>query len=389
MYKVCVVTATRAEYGLLRPLLFKLRNHPDIELCLVVTGAHLSELYGNTQREIIADGFTDFVRIEIPLEDDSKKGMAISTGITIVKFSETLSSIQPDVIVVLGDRYEMLGVATAAHMLGIPVAHMCGGDVTAGAVDDAIRHCITKLSYLHFPGCEQSAKRIIQMGEDPARVFNVGEPGVENCRNLELLSKKELSEQINFPGVLGDYCVVTFHPVTMEDNTAEKQLYELIEAMDQFSNLAYVISKANADAGGRGINGIWEKESRERGNWLLVDSLGIVRYLSAVKNSRLVLGNSSSGLVEAPSFRVPTVNVGDRQKGRMMAKSVICCRPIAAEIVGAMEQALSNSFRNSIADCELPFGNGTTSTQIVDVLLNYLNKSRTGLEKVFFEIPNN
>ena len=389
MYKVCVVTATRAEYGLLRPLLFKLRNHPDIELCLVVTGAHLSELYGNTQKEIITDGFNDFLRVEIPLEDDSKKGMAISTGITIIKFADTLSTIQPDIIVLLGDRYEMLGVATAAHLLGIPIAHMCGGDVTEGAVDDAIRHCITKLSFLHFPGCEQSAKRIIQMGENPDRVFNVGEPGVENCRNLELLSKKELSEQINFPGVLGDYCVVTFHPVTMENNTAEKQVYDLIYAMDRFPNLSYVISKANADAGGRAINGIWEKESGKRRNWLLVDSLGVVRYLSAVKNSRLVLGNSSSGIVEVPAFRVPTVNVGDRQKGRMMAKSVICCRPISAEIVGAMKQALSYSFSKAIADCELPFGNGTTSTQIVDILLNYLNESQTGLEKVFYEIPNN
>ncbi len=388
MYKVCVVTATRAEYGMLRPLLFKLRNHPDIELCLVVTGAHLSELYGNTQQEIVADGFIDFVRVEIPLEDDSKKGMAFSAGITTVKFSETLSVIQPDVIVILGDRYEMLGVATAAHLMGIPIAHMCGGDVTEGAVDDAIRHSITKLSFLHFPGCEESAKRIIQMGEDPDRVFNVGEPGIENCLNLELLSKKELSEQINFPGVLGDYCVVTFHPATMEDNTAEEQVHELIDAMDQFSNLSYVISKANADAGGRVINGIWEKESRKRRNWLLVDSLGVVRYLSAVKSSRLVLGNSSSGLVEVPAFRVPTVNVGDRQKGRMMAKSVICCRPIAAEIVEAMKQALSNSFRESIADCELPFGNGTTSAQIVDILLRFLSESRTGLEKDFYEISN-
>lgn len=387
MYKVCVVTATRAEYGLLRPLLFKLRNHPDIELCLVVTGAHLSELYGNTQKEIITDGFNDFLRVEIPLEDDSKKGMAISTGITIIKFADTLSTIQPDIIVLLGDRYEMLGVATAAHLLGIPIAHMCGGDVTEGAVDDAIRHCITKFSYLHFPTCAESARRIIQMGETPSRVFNTGEPGVENCVDMPLLSRKELADQIKYDGVLGDFCVVTYHPVTMENNTAEEQVLEIIEALDSFPEMYYIITKANSDAGGKKINSIWEKKAEYRNKWLLVSSLGIQKYLSAIKYSAMVIGNSSSGLVEVPFFRIPTINIGDRQKGRMMADSVICCKPIASDIIKAMNLALTQEFRKGITDMQMPFGDGTTSEKVLKELLRFLKNNTKSLKKQFYSIP--
>lgn len=386
MFKICVVTATRAEYGLLRPLLFKLGSNEEVILQLVVTGAHLCEKFGNTQNEIKADGFTDYYSIPIPLDDDSKKGMAIATGFATEKFATAYSELSPDIVVILGDRYEMLGVATAAHLSGIPIAHIGGGDVTEGAVDDAIRHCITKMSSLHFPSCEQSAKRIIQMGEDPARVFNVGEPGIENCLNMQFLSRTELAKQLDFPNVNNEYCVVTFHPVTMEDNTAGLQVYELIKAMDSFQNMAYVITKANADAGGRCINEIWEQEAKSRNNWLVVDSLGMLRYLTAVKYSKLVMGNSSSGLVEVPAFGVPTINIGDRQKGRMLAKSVISCTPVSTAIKAAMRKGLSEDFLNSIQGEKLPFGNGTTSIKVMNAILGYLKESKTTNKKAFYNI---
>lgn len=386
MYKVCVVTATRAEYGLLRPLLFKLNSKREVELCLVVTGTHLSEKYGNTHKEIEEDGFQDFIRVDIPLDDDSKKGMGIATGVITEKFSEVFVKTCPDIVVILGDRYEMLGVATAAHLVGVPIAHMCGGDVTEGAVDDAIRHCITKLSYLHFPGCEESAKRIIQMGESPDRVFNVGEPGIENCLNMSLLKRDELAKQLDFDGVNGDFCVVTFHPVTMENNTAKEQVYELIKAMDYFPQMYYIITKANADAGGRIINDIWDKEGFKRKQWLVVSSLGMFRYLSAVKNSKLVIGNSSSGLVEVPAFEIPTVNIGDRQKGRTSADSVINCAPKSSAIIEAIEQGLSENFRIGIKGIKLPFGDGSTSEKIMDVLMDYLSNGKIKSEKKFYDI---
>ncbi len=341
MYKVCVVTGTRAEYGVLRQLLLKLQNSVEIDLQLLVTGSHLSEKFGNTQTEIQSDGFVEYIKVPIPIEDDSKEGMALSTGVALQKFAELFSEIRPDLLVVLGDRFEIFAVVAAAHLIGIPIAHISGGDVTEGAVDDAIRHCITKMSSLHFPGCEQSRKRIIQMGEQPDTVFNVGEPGVENCLKLELMERNKLANDLQFDYINGDYSVVTFHPVTMENNTAQQQLQKLIQAMDKFKNMAYIVTLANADAGGRLINDIWLQEGKKHSNWLVVSSLGVKRYLSAVKYAKLVIGNSSSGVIEAPSMHTTTINIGDRQKGRMMAESVICCEPKYDDIVNAMEIGLT------------------------------------------------
>ncbi len=388
MHNVCIVTSTRAEYGLLRPLIFKVKNEHDLNLQLVVSGTHLSEKFGNTQNEIIADGFYNFFTVELPLDDDSKKGMAIATGTATQKFAKLFSEISPNIVVVLGDRYEMLGVAIAAHMMGIPLAHMCGGDVTEGAVDDAIRHCITKLSYLHFPGCEQSAKRIIQMGEEPDRVFNVGEPGIENCLNIKLLSREELSKQIGFEGIKSNYSVVTFHPATMENNTAEKQVRALINAMDVYNDMSFVITKANADSGGRIINEIWDEEAKHRDNWLVVNSLGMLRYLSAVKYASMVIGNSSSGLVEVPALGVPTINIGDRQKGRMMADSVISCDAETDAIVNAIKIGLSSEFVKRIKNITLPFGNGNTSEQVIRIISDFLKKTDLIIEKKFYDMAN-
>lgn len=385
-YKVCVITGTRAEYGLLRRLLFKFKDNNKIDLTLVVTGSHLSNSFGNTQDEIIEDGFLDYIKICIPMDDDSKEGMAVSAGVAMTKFARLFTSYKPDIVVVLGDRFEIFAAASAAHLIGIPIAHISGGDTTEGAVDDAIRHCLTKISYLHFPGCEQSAMRIIQMGEQPDRVFNVGEPGVENCLTMKLMSRQELSENIEFKNVLRNYSVVTFHPVTMENNTAVSQLYELIEAMDAQNDMSYIITMANTDAGGRAINDIWIREGKKRSNWMVVKSLGVLRYLSAVKYAKLVIGNSSSGVVEAPSMGTPTVNIGDRQKGRMMAESVICCAPDKLEIFKAMKVALANEFQEKAKHVQSPFGDGTTSKQIVDVILGYLENREETNEKHFYDI---
>ncbi len=386
MHKVCVVTGTRADYGLLRQLLIKLKNNINIDLQLVVTGSHLSDKFGNTQQEIQNDGFDHYIKMPIPIEDDSKKGMANATGVAMQKISDIFAQMQPNLVVVLGDRFEILAVAIAAHMLGIPVAHISGGDVTEGAVDDAIRHCITKMSCLHFPGCEQSRNRIIQMGEHPDTVFNVGEPGVENCLNLDLMERDELGKNLNFEYINGNYSVVTFHPVTMENNTAQQQLYELINAMKQFSDMAYIVTLANADAGGRLINDIWLQEGKKHNNWLVVPSLGVKRYLSAVKYAKLVIGNSSSGVVEAPSMKIPTINIGDRQKGRMMAESVICCEPKYEDITNAMKKALTDDFQENTKYIKSPFGDGTTSKLIINHILDFLGHSHDTQKKSFYDI---
>lgn len=385
-YQICVITGTRSEYGLLRELLFRLKENNEIVLKLVVTGSHLSDTFGNTQIEIIKDGFIDYKKIPIPMDNDSKAGMAVSAGVAMIKFAEFFIDYKPDMMIVLGDRFEIFAATSAAHFSGIPVAHISGGDITEGAVDDAIRHCVTKMSYLHFTGCEQSSKRVIQMGEHPNRVFNVGEPGVENCLNMKLLSRQDLSVDLTFDGIVGDYSVVTFHPVTMENNTAVSQVYELIKAMDSFRDMSYIITMANADAGGRTINEIWVEEGARRPNWLVVTSLGVLRYLSLVKYAKLVVGNSSSGVVEVPSMGIPTINIGDRQKGRMMAESVICCKPDCGEIISAMKVAMKDEFLNRDKCIKTPFGDGTTSEQIMKIVTKYLeNKGETN-EKHFYDI---
>lgn len=384
-YQICVVTGTRAEYGLLRRLLFRFKINKYVELKLFVTGSHLDRRFGNTQKEIVSDGFEDYLKIEIPLEDDSKEGMAYATGIALQKFAEEFANYKPDIMIVLGDRYEIFAAGVAAHLSGIPIGHIGGGDVTEGAVDDAIRHSLTKMSNLHFPGCEQSARKIIQMGEQPDSVFNVGEPGVENCININFMSREELALDLKFDNIRGEYSLVTFHPVTLERNTAVEQVHEVIQALNQIPGMSYVITMANADAGGRKINSIWLEESKKYSNWLVVSSLGVVRYLSAMKYAKLVIGNSSSGIIEAPSIGVPTINIGDRQKGRMCAESIINCAPQKEQIVSAIEKGLGDLFQKKAKNVKSPFGDGTTSKQIEKIVMEYLKNDKQ-IEKTFYEI---
>ena len=384
MKRICVVTGSRAEYGLLRPLIRRIQESAESELSLVVTGSHLDESFGLTKNEIISDGFPINAEIRIPTDIIEKKDMGNATGKAIEAFSEYFFANRPDILVILGDRYEIFGVTFAAAIQGIPVAHIHGGEVTEGAVDDFLRHSITKMSWLHFTSCEEYRRRVIQLGEDPKRVFNVGALGVENCLSLDLLSEKEIRENL----ALGDddYAVVTFHPATLDMTSAEKQIRELICAMDAYPDLRYVITLSNADAGGDEINRIWKLEGEKRKNWKVVASLGVVRYLSALKYAKLILGNSSSGIIEGPAIRIPTVNVGDRQRGRIMADSVISCPAEKGEIESAIRLAFSDEMQCEVKNIINPYGDGNTSGKILDIILEVLGKGICDIKKSFYDV---
>ena len=384
MKKICVITATRAEYGLLKPLVKQLMRTPGVETQLVATGAHLVESLGNTWQEIEKDNIGIYKKIPIQSQGDESYHATLTMANALVQFGKYFQEEKPDLLVVLGDRTEILAFCAAAVNEHIPIAHIHGGELTQGAVDDSIRHAVTKMSYLHFTSTEEYRKRVIQMGEEPGRVYHVGALGVENILNEELLSRELLECAAGFPASQ-DYAVVTFHPVTLEPDTAIGQVKELFAAMQAKPELFYLITKANADAGGRAINEFMERMSANCPNMKLVASLGVKRYLSAVKYARFVLGNSSSGIIEAPSLGVPTVNIGDRQKGRIMAGSVLCCEPEQKQILAAMEQAMHMAGGR----WENPYGDGGTSRKIVSVLKGWLEEGRIDLKKKFYDIPWN
>ena len=384
MKKICVITATRAEYGLLKPLVKQLMRTPGVETQLVATGAHLVESLGNTWQEIEKDNIGIYKKIPIQSQGDESYHATLTMANALVQFGKYFQEEKPDLLVVLGDRTEILAFCAAAVNEHIPIAHIHGGELTQGAVDDSIRHAVTKMSYLHFTSTEEYRKRVIQMGEEPGGVYHVGALGVENILNEELLSRELLEGAAGFPASQ-DYAVVTFHPVTLEPDTAISQVKELFAAMQAKPELFYLITKANADAGGRAINEFMERMSANCPNMKLVASLGVKRYLSAVKYARFVLGNSSSGIIEAPSLGVPTVNIGDRQKGRIMAGSVLCCEPEQKQILAAMEQAMHMAGGR----WENPYGDGCTSKKIVNVLKGWLEEGRIDLKKKFYDIPWN
>lgn len=381
--EIAVITATRAEYGLLKPVILALQASPAFRVSVLVTGAHLSKAFGYTVREIEQDQIPIVARIPILSDSDSPRGVSQTMSNALLGFSAYFEAHRPDAIMVLGDRYEILAVCCAAMNARIPILHLHGGETTQGAIDEAIRHSITKMSFLHFTSNAQHRKRVIQLGEQPDRVFDVGAPGVENALHLPLLTKEELAQSISFP-LKRSYAIVTFHPVTLENASPEQQLSELFAAMDTF-DLDYIITKSNADAGGQAINRAIDAYAQTRGNVAAFDSLGLVRYLSAVKYSVAVIGNSSSGIIEAPSFGVPTVNIGDRQKGRMQAQSIIQCKPEKADICRAMTLALSKPFRETAAHVRNPYGDGNTSKKIVSILERAFSKE-IDLKKIFYDI---
>lgn len=379
MKKVAVVTATRAEYGILRPLIFRLKEEQEICLQVIATGTHLSEKYGNTQVEIEKDGINIFRKIPILEEGNTAYDISCTMANALRRFALYFKEEQPDLVIVLGDRTELLGICAAAMNERIPIAHLHGGEVTEGAVDDCIRHAITKMSYLHFPATEEYRKRIIQLGEEPERVFNVGALGVENILHTPLLSYEEICKQAGIPKDR-DYVVMTFHPVTLEKATARAQTEELLKAIEQQKDWFYLITMANADVGGDIVNQMLQQFAEKKENIKLVPSLGMVRYLSAVKYSRFVLGNSSSGIIEAPSLGIPTVNIGDRQKGRLMADTVISCEPRCEDIVDAMRLADRTGHRVSTI-----YGDGNTSEKIVTIIKDFLFHEKINLKKTFYD----
>lgn len=385
MKKICVVTGTRAEYGLLTPLINKIQDDSDLVLQLLVTGMHMSPEFGMTVNSIENDGYEIAERIEILLSSDSPVGISKSMGLALISFSEAFERLRPDIIVVLGDRSEIFAVAAAASVAKIPIAHLHGGETTEGAVDEGFRHSITKLSWLHFTSTEDYRKRVIQLGESPERVFNVGAIGIENVVKSPLMTKSELEQSLNVE-LKNPLLLVTFHPVTLENKTSSTQFQELLNVLDQYTEGTIIFTKANSDTDGRVINHmIDDYVKNHENNCLAYTSMGQQRYLSAMKIADAVVGNSSSGIIEAPSFNIPTVNIGDRQKGRKQAETVINCEPNEEMISEALSVALSHAFRERIENSINPYGDGNVSEKIMKVIRRVL-MSEISLKKTFYDM---
>jgi len=388
MKKICVITGTRADYGLLRPLINKIKEDSEFTLQLIATGMHLSPEFGLTYSEIEGDGLHIDEKLEVLLSSDSSVGISKSMGLAMISFSEVFDRLKPDLLVVLGDRYEAFAAVSAAVVAKLPVAHLHGGETTEGAFDEAFRHSITKMSYLHFTSMEQYRQRVIQLGEHPSRVFSVGALGVDSIMQLRLYEKEELEDAIGFK-LDAKTLLVTYHPVTLEKSTAERQFTELLNALDKVKDIKIIFTKANADTDGRIINELVDQYVSKNGEKAVAfTSMGQVRYLSAMKYSSAVVGNSSSGILEAPSFRVPTVNIGDRQKGRVQAKSVINCTPREDGILEAINLAISEDFREKIRTIDNPYGDGNAALRIIQEIKKCLNQEII-LKKTFYDIHEN
>lgn len=382
MKKICVVTGTRAEYGLLKPLIKKLDKDLEIDLSIIVTGMHLSSEFGNTFEVIENEGFKNLEKIEMLLSSDTDIGVAKSMGLGMISYSEVLSRIEPDFLVVLGDRYEILSIVTVANVLKIPVVHLYGGEITEGAFDDAFRHCISKMSYLHFTSTEDYRRRVIQLGEHPSRVFNVGAIGVENIKKLEIIDKVELEKKINLK-ISNNFFVTVFHPVTLEKNSAKDQIIELLIAIKE-SDIDTIFIKANSDSNGRIINQKLEEFVKENPNkYSLISSLTSEEYLSVLKYSQGLIGNSSSGIIEAPSLKIGNLNIGDRQRGRTMAESTINCKPEKESILLGIKKLKSFEFKKIVKESQSPYGDGDVSQKIINEIKK-INK--IDLKKIFYNL---
>lgn len=380
--KICVVTATRAEYGLLYWLLKELQDDPQADLQLVVTGTHLSPEFGYTYRQIEKDGFTIHKKIESVLSSDSGVGVAKTMGLIAISFSDVLQELSPDLIVILGDRTELLAIAQVATVLKIPIAHIFGGEITMGAVDDSIRHAITKLSHLHFVAASPYRNRVIQLGENPERVFNFGAPSVDNIFNLELFSKDEISRETSFPVDSNTY-LVTYHPVTLAPDLGLSGLNEMLSAFDIFQDKKIIFSMSNSDEGGREITKIIQEyihKNSERAVGFF--SLGQLKYLSVMKNCGAVIGNSSSGIIEAPILKKPVVNIGDRQKGRLRAATIVDCEPTRDAIAHAIHLIHSENFMENISEEVSPYYSGKNVSQKIK---NVLVTADLSVEKEFYD----
>lgn len=382
--KICIVTGSRAEYGLLFPLMKAIQEDEAFILQILVTGMHLSPEFGHTYREIEKDGFQIHEKVEMLLSSDTDAGITKSTGLGMIGFSDTFNRLKPGLVILLGDRFETFAAATAAYFAKIPIAHLHGGEVTEGATDEGLRHAITKMSYWHFTSTEVYKTRVIQLGENPENVFNVGAIGIDNIKNIKPLNKKYLSEDLKFDLEL-PFLLITYHPVTLEHNSAEEQFKQLLAALEQFSDLRLIFTKPNADANGRIIiklidDFVGQNSYRAAGFM----SLGQKRYLSLMRFAHAVVGNSSSGIIETPSFGIPTVNIGDRQKGRERADSVIDSLPNFESISASIKKAISADFQNFCKSVKNVYGQGETTLQIMNVLKN--RPIAQNLKKHFYDL---
>jgi len=362
---ICVVTGTRAEYGLLFWILKGIQASIDLELKIIATGMHLSPEFGLTYEQIESDGFLIDRKVEMLLSSDTSTAIIKSIGLGMIGFADAYKELEPDLLLVLGDRFEIFSAVSAAMIAQIPVAHLHGGETTEGAFDEAFRHSITKMSHIHFTSTEEYRNRVVQLGEQPKHVFNVGAVGIDSIKRLKLLSKKELEEAIDFK--LGKQnLLVTFHPVTLEKTTAESQFKNILRALDELEETHLIFTKSNADTDGRIINRMIDEYVSIRQEKAVVHtSLGQLRYLSTIQYMDGVVGNSSSGIIEVPSFKVGTVNIGDRQLGRIKVASIIDCKPSYEGVQSALSKLFSGDFKKQIKSTVSPYGDGGVSEKII------------------------
>ncbi len=384
--KICIVTGTRAEYGLLYWLIKEIQDDPDLEIQIVATGMHLSPEFGLTYKKIEEDGFTISEKVEMLLSSDTPNGIAKSIGLGVIGFADALERLKPDILVVPADRFEIFAAAQAAMALRIPMAHIYGGETTEGAIDEAIRHAITKMAHLHFTAAEQYRRRVIQLGENPHRVLNFGAPGLDNLKKLKLLTKNSLEKAIDFK--LGKTSfLITYHPATLSDVLPEKSFEELLRAIDHFPDAKIIFTKANADSAGRIINKMLDNYIEKNSHRAIVfTSMGQLLYLSAMKYVDIVIGNSSSGLLEAPTLKKPVVNIGNRQQGRLRAESIIDCEEKADAIIESINKGLSPAFKNTLKNAVSPYGQGVASFKIKEYLKKVSLKNI--LVKKFYDMSN-
>jgi GDP/UDP-N,N'-diacetylbacillosamine 2-epimerase (hydrolysing) len=385
--KICVITGTRAEYGLLRWVMQGIKDDTELTLQIIATGMHLSPEFGLTYREIEKDGFQIDRKVEMLTSSDTSVGIAKSMGLGMIGFADAFDDLKPDLIVVVGDRFEIFSAVSAALVARVPVAHLHGGETTEGAFDEALRHSITKMSHLHFVAAKEYSQRVIQLGEQPERVFLVGGLGIDNIKRLQLLERADLEASIDFKLGLKNL-LITFHPVTLENQSSAQQMSELLTALEQLGEETHLIfTMPNADNGGRELIGMVENFVAKNINARAYTSLGQIRFLSAVKLVDGVVGNSSSGLAEAPSLATGTVNIGDRQRGRLKAQSVIDCAPNSDAIFDAIGKLYNVEFMQTLQSTVNPYGNGGASHKIVQTLRNH---DLTGiLKKSFYDIEPN
>lgn len=386
MRRICVITGTRAEYGLLYWVIKGIHDDPQLELQLIVTGMHLSPEFGLTVKEVEKDGFPIANRVEMLLSSDTETSIATSMGLGMIGFAKAYEKLRPDILVVLGDRFEIHAAVSAVIPFRIPVAHIHGGEITEGVMDDVFRHTITKMSHIHFPSTSIHAERIIQMGEQPENVFCFGAPGIDNIYKFPLLDKQQLAYELDLP-MERKWGIITYHPVTLEKNSAKNHIEQLLYAIKEVTNIFWIFTFPNADTEGRIImQAIEDYVKSNQVNSKIFSSLGQLRYLSMLKHAVAMVGNSSSGIIEAPSFELPVINIGDRQKGRVKEKNVIDVSKCEKnEILTAINEAISGDFRDSLRGLKNPYGNGNSSMQIVE-RLKFIKLDKHLIKKKFHEV---